>query len=293
MKHLKPSADLAGSYRESRISIAILMTCFNRCSLTLEALRAIYASQGLHGIDLEIFLVDDGSIDGTGEAVRAAFPDVHVVLGNGKLYWNGGMRLAWLTALDKPHDFYLWLNDDLSLFPGAIRELLEAWNQKYQEFDSKLIIVGRTTSPSSGLTTYGGLVHAKGISRLRFDRPIATGIRCDTMNGNCVLIPTISVEEIGINSPFYTHAYGDIDYGLRATGASFTILEHEKPVGLQEYNVGYAKQIGQLTIKNAKFILFDPKGVSLKEWFNFCRDHGGPIWPINFVWRYVRLLLAR
>src|SRR5208283_1096293 len=33
-----------------QVSIAVLMTCFNRCALTLDALRAVYASHGLNAI---------------------------------------------------------------------------------------------------------------------------------------------------------------------------------------------------------------------------------------------------
>src|SRR5208337_2407549 len=126
-------------------------------------------------------------------------------------------------------------------------------------------------------TTYGGLVHAAGMSRLRFERPSAGNVRCDAMNGNCVLIPAAAVEDIGLSSPNYTHAYGDIDYGLRATAADFTIVEHGKPVGFQEVNTAYAKSVSRLTLKNWRFILFHPKGVSMREWFIFCREHGGPI----------------
>ena len=65
---------------------------------------------------LDIYLVDDGSNDGTNESVSKLFPMVNIILGDGTLFWNKGMRLAWKTAAEKQdYEFYLWLNDDVLL----------------------------------------------------------------------------------------------------------------------------------------------------------------------------------
>ena len=76
-------------------TIAVLLTCFNRRAKTLAALEALFKQDGAGTtFALNVFLVDDGSSDGTGDAVRGAFPQVHVIDGTGDLYWNGGMRRA-------------------------------------------------------------------------------------------------------------------------------------------------------------------------------------------------------
>ncbi len=53
------------------------------------------------GLELSVYLVDDGSSDGTGDAVRQAYPSVSVIRGDGTLFWNRGMRKAWEDALKK------------------------------------------------------------------------------------------------------------------------------------------------------------------------------------------------
>ena len=107
--------------------IAVLLTCHNRKKKTLQCLNALNIQEGLEvDYNIEVFLVDDGSFDGTAEAIVACFPNVHIIQGNGNLYWNQGMRLAWDTAAKtKDYDFYLWLNDDTILDKDAIINLID------------------------------------------------------------------------------------------------------------------------------------------------------------------------
>ena len=70
--------------------IAVLITCFNRRETTLRCLRALYEQELPAGAMLRVVLTDDGSSDGTGDAVRTEFPGVVVLQGDGNQYWVGG-----------------------------------------------------------------------------------------------------------------------------------------------------------------------------------------------------------
>ena len=109
--------------------IAILMTCHDRVAVTVGCLKQLFAAAArLEGWSCKVFLVDDGSIDGTGDRVRAAFPDVHVIDGDGTLYWAKGMLTAWEAAVAERYDWdgYLWLNDDTELTDGSLVQLMAA-----------------------------------------------------------------------------------------------------------------------------------------------------------------------
>jgi GT2 family glycosyltransferase len=272
--------------------VSILITCFNRKQKTLACLAALSAACA-SALDYRIFVVDDGSTDGTFESIARLHPEVTLVKGPGDLYWNRGMRRAWCEAFSVTTDYYLWLNDDLVLLPDSVRTLVEHNIENAPRFGGKLIVVGRTLSSVTHLTSYGGYKRREGISRLRFRHLYEEEVFCDTMNGNCVLIPAAAANDIGLNDARFSHAFGDVDYGLRAVRAGYTILQMPQHVGFQEFNDDYRKSVAKMDLSNALFILTHPKGVPLVEWFTFCRSHGGPLWPVNFGLRYFKMILGK
>jgi GT2 family glycosyltransferase len=273
------------------VTLSVILTSHNRRELTLAALRSLRVATPAH-VTTKIVLMDDGSSDGTGAAVAAEFPEVTVLRGSGDLFWNRGMLAAWSEAVKTQQDFFLWLNDDLAMNPTALGEMLDHHARMRAVHGEKIVIVGKTVSPSTQAVTYGGFCVNEGISKLSFrrmrdDEPVAR-----TMNGNLVLLPARARDDIGLLSERYTHTFGDIDYGLRATEAGYKILQAPNPVGFQEYNVEYKRKISTLSRANWRFILLHPKGLPWREWLYFCRRHGGMLWPVNFVTRYAKLIVA-
>ena len=130
------------------MNIAVLMTCYNRKETTLRCLASLLqamrrvASQGGEKT-FHLFLVDDGSSDGTSEAVRKWHEEVRpfanfnfrlkLIAGTGDLFWSRGMALAWKEALRceqgqlfaaDAFSHFLWLNDDVFLDTDALQVLL-------------------------------------------------------------------------------------------------------------------------------------------------------------------------
>jgi GT2 family glycosyltransferase len=273
-------------------SVAVLMTCFNRRDKTIAALTALRQA-ATNAINYKVVLVDDNSTDGTGNAVSKEFPEANIVKGSGNLYWNRGLRLAWCHGRKLNPAFYLWLNDDVVLLEGSVAKLIEQYNQVSTDYGPSIIIVGRTISPSTGRTTYGGYVRASRLSRLSFRHLIDGETVCETMNGNCVLIPAAAVDDVGLNCERYSHAFGDIDYGLRARRAGYVIVQYSEPVAALEENDIYNQSIRRMNFHNMRYVLTYPKGVPIREWGYFCRVHGGILWPVNFIWRYLRMMSSR
>ncbi|MDQ2823436.1 MAG: glycosyltransferase, partial [Pseudomonadota bacterium] len=105
--------------------IAVILTCFNRRQKTLACLDAVLAQTALNNMALDFFITDDGSVDGTADALLDKNARIRLFKGNGTLYWNGGMRLAWAEALRGTYDFFLWLNDDTFLYPETLQRLVD------------------------------------------------------------------------------------------------------------------------------------------------------------------------
>jgi GT2 family glycosyltransferase len=279
------------SNSEQKLRLAVLMTCYNRVKNTIECLTTI-KKQKPFAASVELFLVDDGSSDGTALAVAEVFPQATVILGDGNLYWCGGMRVAFAQAIERDYDFYLWLNDDTCLDDDALFRLFQTYNYASSQLGASLIIVGSTCERESGAMTYGGWRQRVGklgsISWEKIQPLMNQWTTCDTMNGNCVLISRNVVKKIGNLDINFTHSMGDLDYGLRAKQAGCQIVIAPGYYGVCSDNDGsglWNDERLPLLLRWRK--LLGPKGSPIKEWLVFSRRHKGPLWMLVWISPYL------
>ncbi len=281
--------------------IAALLTCYNRKLLTLACLKALLNQELKSEVTIDVYLVDDGSTDGTAEAVAQSYPQVKILQGDGSLFWNGGTRLAFAEAIKHDYDYYLWLNNDTLLNPNALSNLLETFQQLREQGEHRAIVAGSTCDPQTKGLTYGGVIRRSRWRPLKFDllEPGETAKRCDTINGNCVLIPKDVVQVVGNLEPAFTHYAGDWDYGLRAQRQGCSVWVAPGYVGTcsQNYQPG-SEADSAVAISEGLKKISQPKGLPVKEqvlhpfweWKIFAQRHGGLFWPIYWLIPYRRLL---
>lgn len=271
------------------IRVCVVLTCFNRRDTT-HACLATLAEQVLQDTVLEVFLVDDGSTDGTGEAVRRDFPSVHVVAGTGFLYWGGGMRLADAAAWETRPDYLLWINDDVRPTDDAVATLVAT----AEAAGGRAVVVGTVADPVTGLRTYGGYLQPDRQRPLDLvpvepeDRPLPI----DTMNGNLVLVPAAVRSAVGPLDRRFSHNMADMDYGFRARAAGFavtlapgmlgTCTGNQRKARWSDPSVGLVDRVRAVT-------RFD--GLPPIEWWAFTRRHCGARWPRYFVGPYLRAIM--
>ena len=193
----------------------------------MSCLQALYDQKGLdEEFILEVFLVDDGSNDGTSEAIQNQYPWINIIQGTGNLYWNRGMHLAWKTAANtNDFDYYLWLNDDTFLFNNALVEFILSSNTH----QNKATFCGSTFSPEHQKISYGG-------NSLDGRLLVPNGQLQEvySFNGNVVFIPRDVFKKVGILDPRFPHAIGDFDYGLRIRKSQLKSFTLGKYVGTCE-----------------------------------------------------------
>ncbi|QJD94409.1 glycosyltransferase family 2 protein [Mucilaginibacter robiniae] len=272
--------------------IAVLMTCHNRKEKTLDCLNLLFNQKGLNqDYTIQVYLVDDGSTDGTGAAVQKQFPMVTTIQGDGNLFWNRGMYTAWEAAAkaNEKNDFYLWLNDDTNIYENAILELLSA----AKETQDKAIICGCIESPlEAGVLTYGG-------GKLQRNRPVMNYpdvniVECDIIHGNCVLIPKFVYNEVGNLDWKFTHAIGDHDYGLRARSEGIRSYTTGNFIGNCERNDALPKwRLPQVKLKDRINNLYSPLSYGPpNEFFVYEKRHFGLLVAIkHFFTIHLRLLM--
>lgn len=277
---------------EERIHrIAVLLTCHNRREKTLMCLEGLFQNQLPEKYTLNVFLVDDGSSDGTGGAVKQQFPNVHLIKGDGSLYWNGGMRLAFESAIHQSFDYYLWLNDDVELYPDAIMNLMEDY-LNISQYAPVSIFVGATHDAVTGSITYSGWRSSDGrIFSMSKVIPEHKPVLCNTINGNCVLIPNNVANLVGNLDPVFTHTMGDMDYGFRVVKSGGKIWLASEFVGTCSQNSGENSWRDTRLPLNVRLKrLFGPKGVPVRGWLIFTKRYYGIKWPLYFVSPYLKVV---
>ena len=263
--------------------VAVLVACHNRRAKTTEAIQSLLAAKP-ESWDLRFYLADDGSTDGTSEAVEALPVSVKIVRGEGDWYWAHSMYQAELI-IDEPHDAILWLNDDIVLNPAGLEKF-----EQVNALHPSTVLVGQFCDPDTQELTYGGM-QSLGRHPFQYTTEFAAidPLLVDTMNGNLVLIPRVVSEAVGTIDGGFAHAYADMDFGLRARSAGFQVLAVPGFSGTCARNIIQKHSSVRARIK----ALNSKKGTPPASQIRYLRRHGGFTWPIYFVSPYVRAILTR
>jgi len=276
-------------FEHRRISIAILLTTYNRHDVTVRCILSLENSQDFSSISTQIYLTDDKSPDQTGFLIEKEFPNVKVFHSDGTLYWNRGMINSWQEALKDNPDFYLLLNDDVSLRAGAIIDMIKI----YLENSTNTVVVGRTYFGDASNITYGGLERRGRFSKFAFKIAPVNSAKVCTFNANCVLIPKHAVTEVGILDPYYSQQFGDIDLGLRFWKKKWKIAQVLIPVAELARNLPYPHGDKGMSWSKIIFLLTHPKGLPYKETWHFYKKFGGFVFPLYFINRYFKILFKQ
>jgi GT2 family glycosyltransferase len=269
-----------------RPTVCALLAVHNRRELTLRAVSAVLDDPA---IDASAVVVDDGSTDGTAEAVTTRFArvGVRVVTTDGNRYWAAAMSTAERVARLADPDYLLWLNDDVNLETGAIRRLIAASIEA-----GGAVAVGATRDPSTNATTYSGLCRSRAHPlSYRLVEPGRSSRFVEAFNGNVVLVPREAATRVGGIDGDFAHAYADIDYGLRlrraglsavlAPGFAGTCVRNSPAGTWRDRDLPVGRRIARL---------HEPKGAPPRSSARFLARHGGVAWPLFLLTPYARIV---
>lgn len=271
-----------------------LATCFNRKEKTVNAINSLMS--GNPEIDFEFIIADDNSRDGTAEAL-AELEDVEVMHGDGNSYYTGGMRIAIARALEKigrqecRPDFVLLFNDDVDFYDRAIEGLVER-----NDGNRKQIWVGPTCEADGISLSYGGIARTSNWKpKFRIVKADSReGLKVNTFNANCVLVPTEILVKTGNMDPVYHHSLGDFDYGYMTVKQGAEIFVSDEYVGMCPNNSEKGTWRDATMSRKARFKAKESiKGVPFKEFYHYILKHYNfPAAVIFSISPYIRILLG-
>jgi GT2 family glycosyltransferase len=206
--------------------ISIVTPVHNRRDLTLQCLRSL-SDMNSAGIDLQIIVVDDGSTDGTADAVRYEFPEVVILPGDGKLWYAGGTNMGIRTAMESGAEYVLAINDDSVVHPEFLQLMLACARSNPKSVVGALLIPwdrpDRVFQVGARWDTwYGGWRH---MQELDAGAVPARAWAVEVLAGNCVLLPAEAIRHVGLMDEFrFPHHFADAEYTVRMRRAGWHLL---------------------------------------------------------------------
>ena len=209
------------------MTLSIIVVSYNTRDRTLACLRSALAEPA--GVPTEIVLVDNGSADGSADAVERELPEVTVVRSGGNL---GFARAVNLGVEHANSDYVLLLNPDTVVLPGSLRALMAfaTANPQHGIYGGRTLREDGTLDPSScwgapslwSLSMFAlGLSTAFSGSRL-FDPeslgswPRDTVREVPIVTGCLLLIPRATFHALGgMDARFFLYGE-DAEFSLRA-----------------------------------------------------------------------------
>ncbi|MEM8961847.1 MAG: glycosyltransferase family 2 protein [Acidobacteriota bacterium] len=239
--------------------VAAIIVNYNGKQLTLDTL-ASFAK--VRYPQLTLVVVDNGSTDGSHEAVQEAYPDV-VALRIEKNAWiAGGLNVGIEWAMAGDFDYLLLLNNDIDVHPRMVREMV-----RVAERDPKIGCVGPKCyyyEDPGRLWSAGGVIRfAESVTRERGARMIDYGPfdrdeEVDYINGCAMLVRREAMAATGPWDAMFHLGVEDADFCMRMKQHGYTCwyahqaeLWHKVPVKIGRYKAGRTFETGR---SNALFV---------------------------------------
>lgn len=225
--------------------VFVVIPIHNRKEETLKCLRSL-GSQSYS--NLEMIVVDDGSVDGSFDAITEAFPFVRLIRGSGDLWWAGatnvGVRAALVNAND--NDFVLTLNNDLTVGADYVSQLVRCAKSQTEP-----AIVGSTAVDSADpshvlfcgikknwVTGTTGAVDC--------NRPLnGNAFESDMLPGRGTLIPVTAFKKVGFfDDEVFPQYLADYDFSIRALNEGYRlIVSHDAVVRSDASKTGMGSKL--------------------------------------------------
>lgn len=207
------------------IKVEVVTPVHNRKELTLACLRSLDRADR-RGLDLHVIVVDDGSTDGTAEALREEFPEVEILTGDGHLWYTAGMNVGLSAALKREPDYILAINNDSEFDPDFLQSMISTAERHPRSVVGAILVNWDDrrsvfqVAPKWNVW-WGGMRHWV---RQSVDTLPSGAWRVELIVGNCVLFPAAAIREVGLMDEKRLPQYGDAEYTPRMRKAGWSLL---------------------------------------------------------------------
>ena len=226
-----------------RPGMDVVIVTRDRRDLVLRCLRALAAAANACDVPVRPVVVDNGSTDGTAEAVRRRHPEARLVLGDGRAGYAAACNRG---AGDGDSELVLFLNNDVFPAPEALGRLKSALLDGSNRVvaGGRLVDVGTDrTQVGFAIRSYPTLAHQLalmlGLERLWRGNPVSRrGIQLDFDYGRtqlvegqppgaCLLLRRSAFERLGGFDEGFPFWFEDTDLLARARRLGDVVYVHD------------------------------------------------------------------
>src|SRR5688500_7308468 len=183
----------------ANLKVEVVTPVHNRKELTLGCLRSLAAADQT-GLDVHVIVVDDGSTDGTADALREQYPDVEVIRGSGDLWYTGGMNVGLTAAMRHDPDYVLAINNDSEFDPGFLQSMIRTARRIPRSVVGAILVnwddrTGIFQVAPKWSVWWGGMRHW--VKQTIHTLPSGPW-KVELIVGNCILYPADTNREVGL-----------------------------------------------------------------------------------------------
>jgi GT2 family glycosyltransferase len=256
------------------MNIAVIILTLNQRDRTLQCLASLLA---LQGPAFRVILWDNGSQDGTAEAVRAAFPQVLVHQSPSNLGVASGRNAAAELAIQTYSPTHLlFLDNDMLVEPGFVGELFRPFSEDdgLGQTQAKL----RFMNDRQRLNDGGGAkinfifwqVTPVGFGEI--DRGQHDTIKPCISCGGAMMVRTDVFKQLkGFDPIFDPFGPEDLDFSLRLQKTGYRALYVPQAVAYHIVSHTFGKGYSENYARHKS-----------RHWFTFMRRHASPLQQFGF-----------
>jgi len=210
------------------LDLSVIIVNWNTKELLLNCIESFYRTA--KGLTSEIFIVDNGSVDGSADSVRRAFPEIELIENERNL----GFARANNDALRRYKGRYaLLLNTDVILTDGAVKALVRFMDRNPTVGIAGGQLINGDGSKQNSFDNFPSLVTEavnKSLLRILFPKKYPSKrveyndpIDVQSVIGACMIVRSQSIEEVGILDEDYFFFLEETDWCYRMQGKGWRV----------------------------------------------------------------------
>ena len=204
--------------------IAIIIINWNTYQLTFNCLKSLKACTYKNKT---IFLVDNGSKDGSGDKIALEFPDINFIKNEINEGFTGANNKALKVILKQNFDYVLLLNNDTEVKPNFL-SLLEARMDSDQNLAATQPLILDFPNKNTIWNGGGSFNTFFGLSKTRYNGLIyKPQLKIETftewISGCCILVKIEVIKEVGLLDNRFFAYFEDVDWSIRMTKLGYKL----------------------------------------------------------------------